>query len=372
MQDSIFERLNFEIDSERYSELISVACEIHDEEILDITQDDGNTENTLQAPTLDTLSDSHWWKDSKKVKSKLLNQHAYDRKKARKPQTAVKVGIEKKHRKLSLYGDVIIHPIKLKRIKKNKGILLKESKTKFVQAIAAFVKHYAKYRCSNSKIKSYKTKCNCLANLLYDTNSSFKINQISQSILSYFCKEKEYQNEIMKGWIEVAQNRYRRKKSCYSRTNLTYELPEVFHDAPNNKEKYFVCQNAFMLLFNYGHHKFRNLKQSHNVIPSQKKGETSNTAFEKQAVWDEVDKNLHIFFRNLKAEAILFSTRNKIEGKKLPPTYSKDRLYCNYVLLNGIITSKGSSLSKKMNQIVPSRYYFGCFRMKHYPDLRIE
>ena len=56
------------------------------------------------------------------------------------------------------YGQCVLHPLKLQKVKLNKGMVIGKSKDLFLEAFDAFICHYAEYNCRNYQRRSHVTQ----------------------------------------------------------------------------------------------------------------------------------------------------------------------------------------------------------------------
>ena len=257
------------------------------------------------------------------------------------------------------YGAMkILHPTKLSTVLMENGLVKEESREVFKMACDAFVRHHAEFNCVNYQKKSYRTKCNCLGNLLRGENSKTKMKQVCESLWEFFTRTKETQKLVLKEWFRCALSsgtKYKRNVA-----NVCFILPGVFHDAPvkeppeegavYNKQPFKICQNAVSVLVKYGFQRINSLKKQMNIAGLKEHGlknKMSNHIRHNEEKHTAILDSLGQFFEKLKDEAEPHATRivceatgvglrdKEIDSVELPSSMSKRRLYYRYLFQRG-------------------------------------
>lgn len=320
------------------------------------------------------------------------NRRSYDQ-----CRNACRIGRERRDLLLS-QGACIIHPIKDSNIetsKRCKRIVKLEHKETFKNLADAFIRyHSSQGKCYNYNNRKYQTTCSCLKSLSEGANAEDKIQQASESIYQFFSRPANTQKLMVKDWIRNALViKSTQKTSCF-KVSTNFLFPGVYEDAPINKKFFMLCQNAVMLLFNYGYFKFCKLKkdlENPGVIPH---GNINRMPSEK---FREIATCLHKFFGDIREEAEIAREANHYslrEGEfdtvELPSTLTKRQLYARFCYERGWVVhsdNKGN-LGKVKNypvrpvsddwpegsvpKKVPSRPFFENFWKDNYPNIKIS
>ena len=266
------------------------------------------------------------------------------------------LGRARKKLNMDEYGEQsIIHPTKLPYVKLINGMVQEKDKVIFLAACDAFIRHYSEYQCCNYQKKSYRTKCKCMMLLLDDDNSHIKITQVCNSLWEFFTQVKDTQKLVIKGWLRTVY--YSGLNHLKNNPQVCFILPEVYEDASQdmldmekNRQPFYICINALSLLYNYGYHKIKTLKDGIKhvgISPHGLHNKPSNRFKNRVEEYRDINDSLNLYFQNLKGEAETHATRTireitgvglrdeEIDSVELPSSYSKRQLYYKYCLSRG-------------------------------------
>ena len=306
----------------------------------------------------------------------------------------------------------VIHPVYLPSIKVNRNGMVDVSSISLFLAVSnIFVRHHAELNCSNYQKKSYRTQCNCLANLIEEENSDLKISQLSQSMVLFFTRTRTVQKLVLKEWLRSAM--YSGVKYKRNQTRINFTLTGVYYDAApvdsseiKNQKPFKVCMNAMAMLFNQGYHKIKSLKddlESAGVKEHGLKNKPCNRFVNKQMDRMDLHLALHSFFVLLKDEAETHATRvireasgvqlrdEEIDTVELPSSLSKRQIYYKFCFQRGYIVKSDAKESMPRISDIPIRefdetlwpagsvpmvvcgwYYFRQFWKTYYPKMTIR
>ena len=320
---------------------------------------------------------------------------------------AVLVGKTKRNILINCFGDKTIHPMKLDIMKKKTSRLLEESHNDFLIACKGFIHHYGQRQCMNYKVKTYKTKCTCLKDLVSARNSERTVTQLSNSLRNYFSMIKLTQYICLKDWIRACTDMKLVKKAKIRDVQKLYPINGVFCDAPASKKPFYVCQNTFMLLYNLGYNKYSSIKKQiyeSSLKPHGLTNRESNRFKNTQEKYNDINAGLKLYFDRLKNEhAEPHATRivrestgvglraEEVDTVELPSAMTSRQLYSKFCFERGwsIQANAKGALPKikdyprrpfddmdwpegSIAKPVPSRGYFNAYWKKYYPKMRIR